>query len=49
MAKKERKILKPKAAIAAVVAGCALFGAVYAGVQAVLPAQDVHDSNRNYG
>jgi len=49
VAKKERKILKPKAAIAAVVAGCALFGAVYAGVQVVLPAQDVHDSNRNYG
>lgn len=49
MAKKERRVLKPRVALSATLAGCALFAAVFTGVQMVLPAQDVHDSNRNYG
>lgn len=49
MAKKDRQVLKPRVAIASIAVGCALFVAGYFGVQTLLPAQDVHDSNRNYG
>lgn len=47
--KPEQHLVKPKAALFAVICGCLLFAAVFVAVELVLPQQDAKTSNRNYG